>query len=64
MRVPGGIQRHGAGFNNGDNDGRPSVVPLPTAMWLFPAGALLAAAAAARLCRRLAAQTSDNAAVT
>jgi hypothetical protein len=45
----------GAGFNNGDGDGRPSVVPLPAAMWLFPAGALLAAAAAARIRGRVAA---------
>ena len=29
----------GAGFENGDGDGRPSVVPLPAAVWLFPAGA-------------------------
>ena len=46
----------GAGFNNGDGDARPaasgpSPVPLPAAVWAFPGGALLAAAAARRLRR-------------
>jgi hypothetical protein len=45
----------GAGFNNGDGDARPSAAPLPAALWLFPAGALFAVAAAARLRRRGAA---------
>jgi hypothetical protein len=44
----------GAGFNNGDGDprpGAPNPVPLPAAIWAFPGGALLAAAAARRLRR-------------
>jgi hypothetical protein len=44
----------GAHFNNGDGDARPSAAPLPAALWLFPAGALFAAAAAARLRRSAA----------
>jgi hypothetical protein len=41
----------GSGFNNGDGDGRPSAVPLPAAIWVFPAGAVVAAAAARKLRR-------------
>jgi hypothetical protein len=46
----------GPGFDNGDGDPRPaapglSPVPLPAAVWAFPAGALVAAAAARRLRR-------------
>jgi hypothetical protein len=41
----------GAGFENGDGDGRPSAVPLPAAVWLFPPGALFAAAAVRRVRR-------------
>jgi hypothetical protein len=35
----------GGGFNNGDGDARPSVVPLPAGLWLFPGAALFAVAA-------------------
>jgi hypothetical protein len=41
----------GAAFDNGDGDARPTAVPLPAAVWVFPAGAVLAAAAARRLRR-------------